>query len=64
MAVIAETATTLSAQLEAGIGADWVPVGAPLTAVGSQVVDVPNDVPLRISLTGTVITSVQLGLAT
>lgn len=63
-ALIAQTSTSISAQLEAQIGADWVPVGTPLTAVGTVVVAVPNDVAFRVTVSGVAVTNAQIGIAT
>ena len=63
LAVIAETATTISVQLELRIGASWVPIGAPLTAVGTLLQEVPDGT-YRADFTGSVITSCQIGMAT
>lgn len=63
-ALIAVTATSISAQLECGVGADWVPVSTPLTAIGSAVINVPNDLPLRATITGVAVTNAQVGIAT
>ncbi len=63
LAVIAETTTSLSVQLELRIGVDWVPIGTALTAVGTVEIVVPGGA-YRAALTGADITSVQIGMAT
>ncbi len=63
LVVISEDTATLSVQLELQIGTDWVPVGAPLTAVGSVLLVVPEG-RYRADFTGTTIVDCQIGIAT
>ena len=63
MAVITEDTATRSVQLELAIGADWVPIGTALTAVGTVEIVCPGG-RYRATFTGTTIVDIQIGLAT
>ncbi len=63
LAVISEDTATLSVQLQLAIGADWVPIGSPLTAVGTAEIVVPGG-RYRAAFTGTTIVDCQIGMAT
>ncbi len=63
MAVISEDTASLNCQLQLAIGADWVNIGAALTAVGTIEIVCPGG-RYRVDFTGTTIVDCQIGLAT